>query len=209
MTDVSFIPLIKAQNRPHTVLPYITPQPSNKDVERRRQRMGFVRVKPMPKPYAAKHPVPVIAPPPIQVPKITEEELKAARDWLDLSLNRKQSARRIKIETAERYGVPVALLNSQSRNKTLVKARHECFYRIRNELGWSLPKIATFMNRSDHTTVLSGIKRHELRLQMPEIDEVAPQRRDRELQKLVLYYTRRGNRELARMEEDNVSKSDD
>lgn len=67
---------------------------------------------------------------------------------------------RILIETAAKYKIFVKDLRSVTRTNKLVAARHECMYRLRNELNLSLTCIGRFMRR-DHTTVLHALRKYE------------------------------------------------
>jgi hypothetical protein len=72
--------------------------------------------------------------------------------------------KRIAIEVAAKHGVPMTDLLSQRRNKNAVLARHECFWRCKQETLLSLPQIGRLFKRKDHTTVLHGIRKHEQRM---------------------------------------------
>lgn len=96
------------------------------------------------------------------------------RDWIDVSnplrpLLKHRTYNEILFFTAQKYSVSVAELKGERRDKNMVRARHECFYRISKELGYSLPKIGRLIGGRDHTTVLAGIRRHEMRMNDPEV----------------------------------------
>ncbi|UJW87909.1 helix-turn-helix domain-containing protein [Devosia sp. SL43] len=55
-------------------------------------------------------------------------------------------------------------LLSSRRARPIVAARHEAMYRMSKETSMSLPAIGRRLGDKDHTTVLSGIRRHEERM---------------------------------------------
>ena len=55
---------------------------------------------------------------------------------------------------------------SKSRVANIKNARQVAMYLMRNELGLSLPKIASELGMKDHTTVINGIKRVESEMKM-------------------------------------------
>lgn len=98
------------------------------------------------------------------------------RDWLDISAflqphSRLRTSNEIVFQTAEKYCVSVAEIKGTRRDKFIVKARHECCYRLSKEMGYSLTQIGKILGDRDHTSVLSGIRRHEKRLIDPSIDD--------------------------------------
>lgn len=60
-------------------------------------------------------------------------------------------------EICEEHNLEREILFSKSRKRHIVIARSAAFYRIRQELNWSYPKIARLFN-NHHTTVMHGIK---------------------------------------------------
>jgi len=68
---------------------------------------------------------------------------------------------------ASREGITFMDLISPRRNKEIVAARHEVFYRCRVETALSLPQIGRRMGGKDHTTVLHGIRAHARRNGLP------------------------------------------
>ena len=80
-----------------------------------------------------------------------------------------QRAKRIMAEAAERYGVTVIDLQSDRRDALSVRARHFCFWTMRHETTWSLPRIGQLFGGRDHTTVLHGIRRHQARIDAGEV----------------------------------------
>lgn len=76
-------------------------------------------------------------------------------------------AKQIAKFVAEKHGLTLEQLVGRTRSDDVVKARHEVFYRLRKETTWSLPRIGRFIGGRDHTTVLHGIRKHEMRLRSP------------------------------------------
>lgn len=68
--------------------------------------------------------------------------------------------KQIVIEVAERERIPILDLMSDFREKHVVAARGEIFYRMRHECGLSYPEIGKRMGNRDHSTVIWGVKRH-------------------------------------------------
>lgn len=69
--------------------------------------------------------------------------------------------RQIIREVCEKHGITYIELCSKRRARTLVMARHEACYRLRNETTMSYPQIGQRIGGRDHTTALSSIKRYE------------------------------------------------
>lgn len=67
----------------------------------------------------------------------------------------------IKQEVAAKYNVSPADMDSIWRNRQVVQARHEFFWRARRETVASLPDIGRRCGGKDHTTVLNGVKIYE------------------------------------------------
>jgi hypothetical protein len=66
-------------------------------------------------------------------------------------------------ETAKRYRIPASDIMSNRRNVIAVAARHEVMYRMKHETALSHAEIGRQMGR-DHTTIMSGVRKHELRI---------------------------------------------
>lgn len=62
--------------------------------------------------------------------------------------------------SAEKHGVFVEQMRGHGRNHYVVAARHEAYYRMRTELGYSLPMIGKAMGGKDHSGVRSAIERY-------------------------------------------------
>lgn len=79
-------------------------------------------------------------------------------------------ARQMILEAAEEHGVTVEALLSPQRPRCVAQAR-QALYAALYDLTWpsgarrfSLPAVARFLNRSDHTSVLHGIRVHKQRM---------------------------------------------
>ena len=71
-------------------------------------------------------------------------------------------------EVCLKHSVKLNEIMSTRRRRNIVDARHEAFYRLKNETSLSLPQIGRMMGGFDHTTVLHGVKRHEARFNTGE-----------------------------------------
>ena len=67
-------------------------------------------------------------------------------------------------DVCAKHGISLNELMSRRRFKAICAARHECFYRLKNETALSLPQVGRVMGGFDHTTVLAGVRRHEKRM---------------------------------------------
>jgi hypothetical protein len=67
-------------------------------------------------------------------------------------------------EVSEKHEMTIRQMKSDSRKIQFVKARQEAAYRLRLELGYSLPQIGRLLGKRDHTTILHAIRRHEKNL---------------------------------------------
>lgn len=85
-----------------------------------------------------------------------------------------QRWRQIVEEVQLKYGITPLEMKSRYRDRRLVMARHEAFYRMRHETTLSLPQIAQRMGGFDHTSVLHGIKRHAARLAHEQAERELP-----------------------------------
>lgn len=66
-------------------------------------------------------------------------------------------------EVCEKYDLTPAQIIGPQRHRFIVIARHEAYYRCAKETPYSLPAIGRVFCR-DHTSIMSGIKRHEKRM---------------------------------------------
>jgi chromosomal replication initiation ATPase DnaA len=71
---------------------------------------------------------------------------------------RRLSHQRIIFDVAEKHGVSTVTMLSPCRDRAFVNAREEAYRRLRDELGYSYPKIAKIFNR-DHSTVVHACNR--------------------------------------------------
>jgi chromosomal replication initiator protein len=71
--------------------------------------------------------------------------------------------RKILYQVAMKHGVSPSDITSVYKTKHIVAARYEAFYRMREELKISFPRIGMYLGR-DHTTVLAGYRKHAARL---------------------------------------------
>lgn len=67
-------------------------------------------------------------------------------------------------DTMERTGYTIEELISDRRHQPLVEARQELYWQIYKNTNWSLPRIGKLFNK-DHTTILHGLRRVEMRMQ--------------------------------------------
>ena len=84
-----------------------------------------------------------------------------------------ERCRKIIMDVARARGVDTASIMDKSRKNVIARARHEIFYRLRTELGWSYPRIGRVFGL-DHTTVLWGASSHAIRLADMGQGEVVP-----------------------------------
>lgn len=63
-------------------------------------------------------------------------------------------------EVAAKHGVTYMDMVSARRGKDIVLARHEAYYRCRNETSHTYPEIGRAFGGRDHTTIMAGEKRH-------------------------------------------------
>lgn len=72
-------------------------------------------------------------------------------------------------EVANKYHMTPEDLISGRRTRPFAFARHEAMYRIKTERARSLPAIGRLLGGRDHTTVLHGIRCHEVRAAWAEV----------------------------------------
>lgn len=70
--------------------------------------------------------------------------------------------RRILLEVSNKHRIGIKVITGAAQTRDIAAARHEAMYRMREEAGMSCTAIGRKLNR-DHTSVLSGIRRHEER----------------------------------------------
>lgn len=79
-----------------------------------------------------------------------------------------KSWKQIVHECAEEAGLTSMDLFGPWRNPLIVRARHKAFWRLRNEKTMSYPDIGRRMGDRDHTTIMSGVKKHQSRIDRGE-----------------------------------------
>jgi len=72
--------------------------------------------------------------------------------------------RMIMKEVCAKHDVGVLEIRSHRRAYRITRARHELFYRLKNETALGLAQIGIRVGDFDHATVIAGIKSHEKRL---------------------------------------------
>lgn len=72
-------------------------------------------------------------------------------------LTARDIAKAVVAEVCDKHNVAVNDVMSLRRSKSIVAARHEVCWRLREETNWSMPQIGRFMGR-DHTSVLYGCR---------------------------------------------------
>lgn len=63
-----------------------------------------------------------------------------------------------------RRRIPLKILFSSSRRRTIVPFRQEMFYDLRENFGMTFPEIGKMFDK-DHTTIIHGYYRHKARLE--------------------------------------------
>lgn len=86
-----------------------------------------------------------------------------ASDKLQVVAPTHKSMQAISIAVCEQRGLPWRQIFDNSRHQPLVHARHEIWWRSRNELGYSLTRIGRWFH-VDHTTVMHGCRMHAKRM---------------------------------------------
>ena len=76
---------------------------------------------------------------------------------------KRMTMRAIAIQVAAKHGLTVDEMRSDRRSRAVVVARHEAWWRSREETLNSLPQIGRYFNR-DHSTIMHGIAMHAERL---------------------------------------------
>lgn len=59
-----------------------------------------------------------------------------------------------------KHGVSILEIRGRYRDQRIVKARHEVFYRMRMETGFSFPEIGRRVGGFDHSTAINGYRTH-------------------------------------------------
>lgn len=81
------------------------------------------------------------------------------RQAIDLVFHAPPKAKAIVFSTAEYYGIPWLDLVSARRTGDLIKPRFVAIWLLRDLTPWSMPKIAKYFGRRDHTSILHAIRR--------------------------------------------------
>lgn len=71
-------------------------------------------------------------------------------------------------QVAFRHNVTIPQIMGKTRKTDVVIARHEMFYRMHEETRMSFVLIGRKCGGFDHTTVISGVRRHKERMACPE-----------------------------------------
>lgn len=66
---------------------------------------------------------------------------------------------RIFREVEAATGVPPHAIKGNRRTKGYVMARYEVAYRLRTEMGLSLPRIGVILGGRDHATIIHGLRK--------------------------------------------------
>lgn len=74
----------------------------------------------------------------------------------------------IATEVAAKHKVRFSDMLSIRRTRAAVAARQEAFWRCREETSMSLPQIGRMFGGRDHTTVMHGIRKYEMRREINE-----------------------------------------
>lgn len=102
----------------------------------------------------------------IKIPAPIQQQADDLSDPLDLSAKTVNLRwKNIVREVCEKTGVSMIDIRSHRRSpKSLIAARREAMFRLRNETLLSLPQIGKLMGGFDHTTVLHSIGKHKASL---------------------------------------------
>ena len=94
----------------------------------------------------------------------------SARDIIYLSTETAAEKRdRILRDICRRHDVTLAHLAGRSRRKDIIPARHEAYYRLKDEVGLSFPRIGAILGGRDHSTVIHGARKHAARHGLPHV----------------------------------------
>jgi len=84
-----------------------------------------------------------------------DDVMKAFKNNINLSKD-KLTARKIKKVVSEYYNIPIKILVSNTRVKSITTARHVAMYLIKELLSESFVNIGNEFGGKDHTTVISA-----------------------------------------------------
>ena len=79
-------------------------------------------------------------------------------------VNVMEKARTIVLRSCEKWGYSPKDVRAEFRYGNLPDCRHEIYWHLRHDLGWSYPRIARYMGGKDHTTILHGCRRYQDKL---------------------------------------------
>ena len=74
-------------------------------------------------------------------------------------------------EVCVKHGLEKSAIKGRSRLRHITRAKQEYAWRLRTELEWSYPAVATALNWGDHTTAMHAVKAHEARRTQTEAGE--------------------------------------
>ena len=83
--------------------------------------------------------------------------------WIGETEPRRETGAEKVARVAARHRVTVKRVMSRTTDREVIRARQEAFWTLREEMGWSSPRIGQFFHM-DHTTVLWGIQQHLRRI---------------------------------------------
>lgn len=63
------------------------------------------------------------------------------------------------------YGISAEIIMGPCCRRVVIRARFAACYAIKDELGWSFPRIARLMGGRDHTSILHACRRYEAALE--------------------------------------------
>lgn len=79
-------------------------------------------------------------------------------------VNVMEQARTIVLRGCEKWGYSPKDVRAEFRYGNLPDCRHEIYWHLRHDLGWSYPRIASYMGGKDHTTILHGCRKYQDKL---------------------------------------------
>lgn len=111
---------------------------------------------------------PIHIPPPVAAVVEPEPEPIEEEQPVDTEPSKTPTAWTVMRAVCRKYRITMEQLRSASRRRDIIRARHECFHVMRNEVPWlgrrmSLPEIGHLFGM-DHSTILHGIRQHTRRL---------------------------------------------
>lgn len=139
-------------------------------------REVHARLHPTPKPRLIRivrdEPVPEPELPP--EPVVTVNRVRRPHDFIfvhdkNLHIPRRvwnvTSAEQILAEVSDKHRVSVKQIKGPTRLREVIAARFEAYYRLHDELGYSLCMIGEAVGGKDHSGVLHGIRKHKERME--------------------------------------------